>query len=96
MNQRTQIEELRAISLPALLVWHGFVPRPEGQSYRVHNDRYNLVVTDCRWFDNRAGTGGGGASDLQMYLLGPVRQTSEARRPAKRTPGNHSNVLVAM
>jgi len=66
----TLSDELRAISLPALLVWHGLDPKPEGASFRAKTDRHNLVVTGNRWFDNKAGTGGAGAIDLQMHLTG--------------------------
>jgi hypothetical protein len=66
----TLTDELRAISLPALLVWHGLDPKPEGVSFRAKTDRHNLVVTGNRWFDNKTGTGGAGAIDLQMHLTG--------------------------
>lgn len=64
------VETLRAISLPALLSWHSLEPKPEGSSFRARSDRHNLVVTGNRWFDNKAGTGGTGAIDLQMHLTG--------------------------
>jgi DNA primase (bacterial type) len=63
-------DELRAIPLPALLAWHGLDPRPEGSSFRAKNDRHNIVVTGNLWFDNKTGTGGAGAIDLQMHLSG--------------------------
>lgn len=63
-------DALRAIALPALLVWHGFDPKREGVSYRVKTDRHNIVATGNRWFDNKTGTGGAGAIDLQMHLTG--------------------------
>ncbi len=64
------VEDLRAVSLPALLVWHGLEPKPEGLSFRVKTDRHNIVTTGNRWFDNKTGTGGAGAVDLQMHLTG--------------------------
>ncbi len=64
------IDELRAISLPELLTWHGLVPKPEGVSFRARSDHHNIVVTGSRWFDNKTGTGGAGAIDLQMHLSG--------------------------
>jgi len=70
MNPPQYIDELRAISLPALLVWHGFAPKREGVSFRVRSERHNMVVTGSRWFDNKAGKGGAGAIDLQMHLTG--------------------------
>jgi hypothetical protein len=66
----TLADALRAISLPSLLAWHGLAPKPEGASFRAKSDRHNLVVTGNRWFDNRTGTGGAGAIDLQMHLTG--------------------------
>lgn len=63
-------DELRAISLPALLAWHGFDPKPEGLSFRAKTDRHNLVTTGNRWYDNKSGIGGTGAIDLQIYLTG--------------------------
>jgi hypothetical protein len=59
------VDHLRNISLRELLRWHGFEIKPEGITYRAKNDRYNIVVTGNRWFDNKVGVGGGGAIDLQ-------------------------------
>ena len=64
------VEELRAISLPSLLMWHGLEPKPEGASFRARTDRHNIVTTGNRWFDNKTATGGAGAIDLQMHLTG--------------------------
>jgi len=64
------IDKLRAIPLPELLEWHGLSLKPEGISFRVRSDHYNIVVTGSRWFDNKTGTGGAGAIDLQMHLSG--------------------------
>ncbi len=64
------LAELRAISLPDLLAWHGLKPKLEGASFRAASDLHNLVVTGNLWFDNRTGTGGVGAIDLHMYLTG--------------------------
>ena len=47
-----------------------FEIKPEGITFRARNDRYNIVVTGNRWFDNKAGLGGLGAIDLQMHLTG--------------------------
>jgi Protein of unknown function (DUF3991)/Toprim-like len=63
-------DHLRNISLRELLRWHGFEIKPEGVTCRAKNDRYNLVVTGNRWFDNKAGLGGLGAIDLQIHLAG--------------------------
>ncbi len=61
-------DQLRAISLEDLLVWHGLVVRTEGRSVRAKSDQHNIVVTGDRWFDNKVGLGGAGAIDLQMHL----------------------------
>ena len=58
-------DHLRDISLRELLRLHGFEIKPEGITCRAKNDRYNIVVTGNRWFDNKAGVGGLGAIDLQ-------------------------------
>jgi hypothetical protein len=63
-------DHVRDVSLRELLRWHGFEIKPEGVTYRAKNDRYNIVVTGNRWFDNKAGLGGLGAIDLQMHLTG--------------------------
>lgn len=63
-------DQLRGIPLPALLAWHGFATKPEGLSLRAKTDHHNLVVTGSRWYDNKIGTGGAGAIDLQMHLTG--------------------------
>ena len=60
-------DHLRNISLRELLRRHGLEVRPEGITYRAKNERYNIVVTGNRWFDNKAGRGGLGAIDLQMH-----------------------------
>ncbi len=85
--------ELRAISLPALLAWHGLDPRPEGLSFRVKTDRHNIFVTGNRWYDNKTGTGGAGAIDLEMHLSGAdfsaacQTLTNEFRPSAVARPG---------
>jgi hypothetical protein len=63
-------DHVRKIPLRELLRWHGFEIKPEGITFRVRNDRHNIVVTGNRWFDNKAGRGGLGAIDLQMHLTG--------------------------
>ncbi len=85
--------ELRAISLRALLVWHGLDPKPEGLSVRAKTDRHNIVVTGSRWYDNMTGTGGAGAIDLEMHLTGVdfstacQSLTNEFRPSAVARPG---------
>ena len=54
---RRLADHVRDISLRELLRWHGFEIKPEGVTCRAKNDRYNIVVTGNRWFDNKAGLG---------------------------------------
>ncbi len=72
MNATTQqiADQVRGISLRELLCWHGFESRQEGLSFRARSDRHNIVVTGNKWFDNKTGTGGAGAIDLQIHLTG--------------------------
>ncbi len=65
-----QTDRLRDIPLLDVLEWHGFRVKPEGRSYRSKTKHHNIVLTGNRWFDNKAGTGGGGAINLQMHLGG--------------------------
>jgi hypothetical protein len=69
-------DEVREIALADLLAWHGFKLKREGVSFRAKTDRYNIVITGQKWFDNKAGTGGAGAIDLQMHLCGGDFQTT--------------------
>ncbi len=78
MSATTQqtAEQVRGIPLQELLRWHGFKMRQEGVSFRARSDRHNIVVTGNKWFDNKTGTGGAGAIDLQMHLCGGDFQTT--------------------
>lgn len=78
MSATTQqtAEQVRGIPLQELLRWHGFKIRQEGVSIRARSDRHNIVVTGNKWFDNKTGTGGAGAIDLQMHLCGGDFQTT--------------------
>ena len=53
-----------------MLAHYGFDVKPEGTTLRAKNERHNVVVTGSRWFDNKAGVGGGGAIDLVMHIAG--------------------------
>ena len=50
-----------------------YVPVANKRTRRWHvgvNGRdYELLTTDCKFWDTRAGVGGGGAIDLAMHLL---------------------------
>ncbi len=74
MRQAT--DQVRGIPLGELLHWHGFKITKEGASIRARSKHHNIVVTGNKWFDNKAGTGGAGAIDLQMHLCGGDFQTT--------------------
>lgn len=48
-------------------------PRLTGSTVRVHTSTkdsdYELLLTGAKWYDTRAGKGGGGAVDLAMHLF---------------------------
>ncbi|MEO6823697.1 MAG: hypothetical protein ABI167_03030 [Nitrosospira sp.] len=52
-----------------------FVPEKDSRTMRLFISvpsgfAWELLLTDSKWFDTRAGKGGGGGIDLVMYLLG--------------------------
>ena len=53
-----------------MLAHYGFDVKPEGTTLRAKTERHNIVVTESRWFHNKAGVGGGGAIDLVMHIAG--------------------------
>ena len=61
-------DQVRGIPLRDVLEHYGFEVRPEGTTLRAKNEHHNIVVTGNRWFDNKAGVGGGGAIDLVIHL----------------------------
>ena len=71
-NQKMKISELadqvRSIPLRDVLERYGFEIKPEGTTLRARSEHHNIVVTGSRWFDNKAGLGGGGAIDLVIHL----------------------------
>ena len=67
MNLQELANQIRETPLCDLLQWRGFAIKSEGVTFRARNDRHNIVVTGNRLFDNKAGLGGVGAIDLQMY-----------------------------
>lgn len=78
MNAATSpiADQVRSIPLGELLDWHGFKTTKEGVSLRARSEHHNIVVTGSKWFDNKTGTGGVGAIDLQMHLCGGDFQTA--------------------
>jgi hypothetical protein len=61
-------DQVRGISLRDVLERYGFDVKPEGTTLRAKDTHHNIVVTGSRWFDNKAGVGGGGAIDLVIHL----------------------------
>lgn len=55
----TAADELREIPLQEVLEWHGLTIRQEGGSYRARDEKYKIVATGSRRFDNKSGVGGG-------------------------------------
>jgi hypothetical protein len=64
-------DQVREIPLLDLLHRHGFQTRPEGISLRARNDRYNIVVTGNRWFDNKAESEESGFNSIPVCQLAP-------------------------
>ena len=61
-------DQVRGISLRHVLEHYGFDLKREGTTLRARGAHHNIVVTGYRWFDNKAGIGGGGAIDLVIHL----------------------------
>ena len=52
-----------------------FVPEKDSRTMRLFisvpsGSAWEILVADLKWFDSRAGKGGGGGIDLVMYLIG--------------------------
>ena len=61
-------DQVRGVPLREVLEHYGFEIRPEGTTLRARSGHHNIVVTGGRWFDNKAGLGGGGAIDLVIHI----------------------------
>ena len=61
-------DQVRSIPLRDVLERYGFETKPEGTTLRARSEHHNIVVTGSRWFDNKAGLGGGGAIDLVIHI----------------------------
>lgn len=66
---------------------HDFQPVKNSRTERLYvtkeGEAWELLVTGAKWFDTRAGKGGGGGIDLVMHLtglsfVGAVRLLSES------------------
>ena len=72
------IQVLERLKVEGKLFWRrdmGFVPEKDSRSVRLwisspSGSAWEILVTDMKWYDTRAGKGGGGGIDLVMYLLG--------------------------
>ena len=52
-----------------------FVPEKDSRTMRLFisvpsGSTWEILITDVKWYDSRAGKGGGGGIDLVVYLLG--------------------------
>jgi hypothetical protein len=79
-------DQVRSIPLRDVLEHYGFETKPEGTTLRARSEHHNIVVTGSRWFDNKAGLGGGGAIDLvihiaQVNFFAACRSLAERFRP---------------
>ena len=61
-------DQVRDIPLRDVLERYGLATKPEGMTLRAKSEHHNIVVTGSRWFDNKAGVGGGGAIDLIIHI----------------------------
>ena len=52
-------DQVRETPLRDVLARYGFDVKPEGTTLRAKTQRHNIVVTGSRWYDNKAGIGGG-------------------------------------
>jgi hypothetical protein len=75
----TRLRELPAGDALALLATHvkldpTYVPVKDDHSRRWHVPtacgEFEILTTGPKWYDTRAQSGGGGAIDLAMYVLG--------------------------
>ncbi len=72
------IKVLDGLKAEGALFWRSdvdFVPEKDSRTVRLFisvpsGSAWEILVTDLKWFDTRAGKGGGGGIDLVMYLLG--------------------------
>lgn len=76
------LDRLRKVSIPDALIRLGlywkvdpdFQPEKNSNTQRLYvsvgSRVVELLVTDMKWYDSRAGKGGGGGIDLAMHLLG--------------------------
>lgn len=66
---RQQVNRLRAVPLPAVLLAAGAAPDRDDKA-RWHTAAGTLSLTGCKFFNWNRGVGGGGAIDLVIHLYG--------------------------
>jgi hypothetical protein len=64
-----QVQRLRAVPLPAVLLAAGAAPDRDDKA-RWHTATGTISVTGCKFFNWNRGCGGGGAIDLVIHLYG--------------------------
>jgi hypothetical protein len=96
MNLSQLADQVRETPLRDVLAHYEFDVKPEGTTLRAKTERHNIVVTGSRWFDNKAGVGGGGAIDLVMHIARvdfsvACRFVADQFRPLAATQSNLSS-----
>ena len=81
LNISQLADQVRDTPLRDVLAHYGFDVKPEGTTLRAKTERHNIVVTESRWFDNKAGVGGGGAIDLVMHIAGSISRLRASLSP---------------
>src|SRR5262245_5571917 len=75
----TRLRQMPASEALALLATHvkldpTYQPRKDEHSSRGHartaHGEFEILTTGVKWYDTRAHSGGGGAIDLAMHMLG--------------------------
>jgi hypothetical protein len=86
-SELTRLRDMETLRTLALLAEHvgvdkDFKPIKSRATRRVHvsaaGAEWELLVNGPKFYDTRAGTGGGGAIDLVMYLWGVPFKTAVA------------------
>lgn len=70
MTFKELINRVRPTPLDEILSAHGLSGIKEGNSVRYKDATINIVVTENKWYDNKAGIGGAGPIDLVSHLRG--------------------------
>lgn len=99
-SNAVDLEMLRAIPCSQLLLLvcdhvkkdPDFIPTKNGYTERWHahaaGHDYEILTTGAKFFDTRAGKGGGGAIDLTMHLFGLPFKKALRKLHGLNVPGN--------